>query len=106
MHISFHVVSISRDGLYAHPLFQAPSVAGGNKSRPYEKNEDDTAVIVALCIEAIGKEPSTGANLISHIPHQASKCFVLRIYRAKGEKLQHLYRLLPESRCLPRRSLG
>ena len=51
MHISFHVVSISRGGLYAHPLCRAPSVAGGNKSRPYEKNnEDDTAVIVALCL--------------------------------------------------------
>jgi hypothetical protein len=50
MHISFHVVSI-RGGLYAHPLCQAPSVAGGKKSRPYKKNEDVTAVIVALCID-------------------------------------------------------
>jgi hypothetical protein len=50
MHISFHAVPTSRGGLYAHPPCQAASVAGGNKSRPYEKNEDDTAVFVAHCI--------------------------------------------------------
>jgi hypothetical protein len=50
MHISFHAVSTGRVGLYAHPLCHAISVKGGNKSRPYEKNEDDTAVIVAFCL--------------------------------------------------------
>jgi hypothetical protein len=50
MHISSHAVSTSKGGLYAHPLCHATSVTGGNKSRPYEKNEDDTAVIVTFCL--------------------------------------------------------
>jgi len=84
MHISFHLVSISRGGLYlpacasqwqagAQPLRHAPSAAGGNKSRPYGKNEDDTAVIVALCL--VDQRPLVGtweAQKYVHISARAA----------------------------------
>ncbi len=53
MHISLHAVFILRGGLYVHPLWQIASVSRGNKSRPYAKTEDNSVVILALCMSVI-----------------------------------------------------